>query len=380
MFATLQHFAGLPEQMTLRVIGKRNKERVLPLTDSILEMLEEVWNSHRSPQWLFASYTIVTPLSYVSALRAFKKARGECGFDDNFRPHSLRHSFATHMLEQGVDIRVIQILLGHSSIQSTQVYTHLTEPLRDNLRKLLDRTSGGLFEGKEAKHGWIRTIPLPRTGVELADVVRRFGPKYTSQYGHKMMPSQERALADIAACCTEELGGQRYRCDDCRESFWRFHSCRNRACPKCQGKRTKEWLGQREAELLPCDYFHAVATVPSELRDVFRRDQKFMYGLLMRVSAEAVKELCAKKRHLGGLPGILSVLHTWTGQLGDHPHVHMLITGGGISDDQHWEPARGEFLVPVCCLVQEDRRQVPRCCERGKAGCLPNPTYTRLEA
>lgn len=197
-------------------------------------------------------------------------------------------------------------------------------------------------------------IPLPKTGIELADVVRRFGPKYTTQYARVMMPSQRRALTDIAACCTEELGGRRYRCDDCQESFWRFHSCRNRACPKCQRKRTREWLGQREAELLPCDYFHAVATVPSELRDAFRRDQKFMYGLLMRVSAQAVKELCAKKRHLGGVPGILSVLHTWNGQLGYHPHVHMLITAGGISPDgQHWEPGRGEFLVPVAVLSKK---------------------------
>lgn len=198
------------------------------------------------------------------------------------------------------------------------------------------------------------TTPLPKVGIELADVVRRFGSKYTTQYGRVMLPSQKKVLADIAACCTEELGGRRYRCDDCRESFWRFHSCRNRACPKCQGKRTKEWLGQREAELLPCDYFHAVATVPSELRDAFRRDQKFMYGLLMQVSAEAVKELCVKKRYLGGVPGILSVLHTWNGQLGYHPHVHMLITGGGISPDgQHWEPARGEFLVPVAVLSKK---------------------------
>ena len=195
---------------------------------------------------------------------------------------------------------------------------------------------------------------LPKTGVELADVVRRFAPEYTSQYGHVMMPSQKRTLSDIAACCTEALGGRLYRCDDCEESFWRFHCCRNRACPKCQGTRTGEWLQQREAELLPCGYFHAVATVPYELRDAFRHDQKFMYGLLMRVSADAVKELCAKKRHLGGLPGILSVLHTCNAQLGYHPHVHMLITGGGISSDgEHWEPARGEFLVPVGVLSRK---------------------------
>jgi hypothetical protein len=198
------------------------------------------------------------------------------------------------------------------------------------------------------------TVYPPKTGIELADIVRRFGPKYTSKYRHVMMPSQKKALSDIAVCCTRELGGRLYRCNDCDESFWRFHGCRNRACPKCDGKRTLEWLQQREAELLPCSYFHAVATVPSELRDAFRRNQKFMYGLLMRVSAEAIKELCAKKRHLGGLPGILSVLHTWNGQLGYHPHVHMLITGGGISPDgEHWEPARGEFLVPVSVLSKK---------------------------
>lgn len=190
--------------------------------------------------------------------------------------------------------------------------------------------------------------------LELADVVRRFAPQYTSQYGPVMMPSQKRALADIAACCTRELGGRLYRCDDCSETFWRFHCCRNRSCPKCHGKQTQDWLQKRQAELLPCDYFHAVATVPSELHDVFRREQKSLYGLLMKVSAEAVKELCAKKRHLGAMPGILSVLHTWNGELRFHPHVHMLITGGGITKDgEHFEPARGKFLVPVAVLSRK---------------------------
>jgi hypothetical protein len=112
-----------------------------------------------------------------------------------------------------------------------------------------------------------------------------------------------------------------------------------------------------------------VATVPSELRDVFQRDQKFMYGLLMKVSAEAVKELCAMKRHLGALPGILSVLHTWNGQLGYHPHVHMLITAGGITDDgQRWEPARGEFLVPVGVLSRKIAAKFRDVLEQQKPG------------
>src|SRR5271166_5805263 len=138
----------------------------------------------------------------------------------------------------------------------------------------------------------------PKADVELADVVRQFGPQYTSRYGHRMMPSQKRALSDIAACCTRELGGRHYHC------------CRNRACPKCHGSQTRQWLQERQAELLPCDYFHAIVTVPSELRAAFRRNQKLLYGLLMQVSAAAVKDLCAEKRHLGALPGMLSVLHT----------------------------------------------------------------------
>ena len=141
------------QQMVLRLIGKRNKERALPLTESILDMLREVWKTHRSKRWLFPSRRIVTHLPDATARRAFHKARNECGFHDKFRPHSLRHSFATHMLQRGVDIRIIQILLGHSSIRSTEIYTHLTEPLREDLRQLLRQTTDGLFEGRRPKHG-----------------------------------------------------------------------------------------------------------------------------------------------------------------------------------------------------------------------------------
>src|ERR1700691_1681176 len=194
----------------------------------------------------------------------------------------------------------------------------------------------------------------PKRNIELADVVRRFGLDYISQYGERMLPSHRKALADIAACCTRELGGRLYRCDDCHDTFWSYHCCRNRACPKCHGSQAREWLQERQAELLPCDYFHAFVTVPKEFRAAFHRIHKLMYGLLMQVSAAAVKDLCADKRHLGALPGILSVLHTWNGRLDYHPHVHLLLTGGGITaDGQHWQPARGEFLVPVRVLSRK---------------------------
>jgi integrase/recombinase XerD len=141
------------KQMALRVIGKRNKERILPLTEPILQMLRELWKTHRSRRWLFPSRRPTTHLPEATARTAFVKARKACGFSADFTPHTLRHSFASQMLERGVDIRTIQILLGHSSLQSTEIYTHLTEPLRDQLRKLLGQTTDGLFQGRRPSHG-----------------------------------------------------------------------------------------------------------------------------------------------------------------------------------------------------------------------------------
>ena len=141
------------KQMVLRVIGKGNKERILPLSEPILQMLREVWKTHRSRRWLFPSRRLTTHLPDATARAAFIKARKACGFSSDFTPHTLRHSFASHMLEQGVDIRTIQILLGHSSLQSTEIYTHLTEPLRDQLRNLLSQTTDGLYQGRRPSHG-----------------------------------------------------------------------------------------------------------------------------------------------------------------------------------------------------------------------------------
>ncbi|MHC4996887.1 MAG: IS91 family transposase [Planctomycetota bacterium] len=187
--------------------------------------------------------------------------------------------------------------------------------------------------------------------IELADVVRRFQDDYIARFGHLMMPSQRKALADIAACMTAQMGGHQYQCGDCAERFWVYHGCRNRACPACHGRRTREWLEARQAELLPCDYYHLVATVPQETRHHFLSDQKFMYGLFMKTVAGAVIDLARDPKYVGATPGILMVLHSWTGQEQYHPHVHLLVTGGGVSDDgQLWRQPPGTFLVPVKAL------------------------------
>jgi len=132
-------------QMLLRVIGKRNKQRALPLSQPVLAMLREVWKTHRNDKWLFGNHNGTSHLSRSTARRAFNGARADCGFDDHFTPHTLRHSFATLLLQKGVDTRVVQILLGHSSIRSTQIYTHLSEPLRQDLRQLLGDFFADLF-------------------------------------------------------------------------------------------------------------------------------------------------------------------------------------------------------------------------------------------
>ncbi|MEE1544733.1 MAG: transposase zinc-binding domain-containing protein, partial [Alphaproteobacteria bacterium] len=115
---------------------------------------------------------------------------------------------------------------------------------------------------------------MARYELELADVVRRFQGPYEAQFGALMLPSHRRALHDIADCMTEAMGGGRYHCNDCDDDFWSYHGCRNRSCPKCHGRQTADWLKARTAELLPCDYFHVTATVPSELRPLCRRHQK----------------------------------------------------------------------------------------------------------
>jgi integrase/recombinase XerD len=131
--------------MLLRVIGKRNKERALPLTEPTLVMLRQVWKTHQHPLWLFPNRIGTAHLTPDSARLAFNAARAACGFPGHFTPHSLRHTFATQLLAKGVSIRIVQILLGHSSLRSTEIYTHLSEPLRRDLRELLGNFFAGLF-------------------------------------------------------------------------------------------------------------------------------------------------------------------------------------------------------------------------------------------
>jgi hypothetical protein len=163
------------------------------------------------------------------------------------------------------------------------------------------------------------------------------------------MPFTHRiAMQAIEQCRTEALGGRVYHCQDCDETQYSYHSCKNRHCPKCQNGTAEEWLDRQQDLLLPVPYFMVTFTLPAGLRWVTRSHQKTLYNLLFRASAAALQQLAHDPRFVGGQIGMVGVLHTWTRDLSYHPHVHYLVPAGGLAENgQTWLSARKDFLVPV---------------------------------
>jgi hypothetical protein len=184
--------------------------------------------------------------------------------------------------------------------------------------------------------------------LELADIIRAAGPAYVATHAGTLLPSQRRALHDIIQCRTAALGGSLYRCDDCGALDYRYHSCRSRHCPKCQTDRAQRWLDRVQERLLPCDYYLLTFTLPAQLRTVAHRHQRSVYGALLREAAATVQRVAADRAWIGGTPGILAVLHTWSRTLDYHPHVHLLVSAGGLTaDGAAWiRPAHPRFLLP----------------------------------
>jgi Putative transposase/Transposase zinc-binding domain len=186
---------------------------------------------------------------------------------------------------------------------------------------------------------------------ELAEVFRRYGGAYLARFGGDLLPSHRRAIEDILHCRTEVLGGHLLQCDHCGQEHYVYHSCRNRSCPKCHRTDTEAWLEERRQELLPVPYFHVVFTAPHELGEIIRRHQQDLYDILLRAAAQSLMKLAMDPHYVGGLIGVLCVLHTWTRTLAYHPHVHCLVPAGAVSPDRsQWQPARTSYLVPVHAL------------------------------
>src|SRR5215471_15979523 len=158
-------------------------------------------------------------------------------------------------------------------------------------------------------------------------------------------------MSAIENCRTAALGGHVLRCEKCSHMQIAYNSCRNRHCPKCQGAAAQEWLAEREAELLPVPYFHVVFSLPAQIAEIAYQNKAAIYGLLFKASSEATLTIAADPKHLGAHIGILSVLHTWGSALTHHPHVHMIVPGGGFSlDGISWVSCHPDFFLPVRVL------------------------------
>ena len=196
-----------------------------------------------------------------------------------------------------------------------------------------------------------------RGSIEVADIFRAAGPAYrAAQAGHLSL-HQLKVMAAIEICRTAALGGHVDACDDCGFVRIAYNSCRNRHCPKCQGAAAREWLAAREADLLPVGYFHVVFTLPAEIAAIAFHNKASVYDLLFRAASETMMTIAADSKHLGARIGITAVLHTWGSALTHHPHIHMIVPGGGFSlDGQRWVSSRPAFLLPVRVLAKLFRR------------------------
>jgi hypothetical protein len=198
-----------------------------------------------------------------------------------------------------------------------------------------------------------------RPALEVADIFRDFGPAWRRTNAGHVSLAQLKVMSAIERCRTAALGGHVARCesDACAHTVIAYNSCRNRHCPKCQGAAARDWLADREAELLPVGYFHVVFTLPGPIADIAFQNKRVIYDLLFKASAETMLTIAADPKHLGAKIGITSVLHTWGSAMTHHPHVHMIVPGGGISPDgSKWLSCRPKFFLPVRVLSRLFRR------------------------
>ena len=198
---------------------------------------------------------------------------------------------------------------------------------------------------------------MARPALEVADVFRDRGSAWRQANAGHVSLGQLKVMSAIESCRTAALGGHVARCEDCAYTTIAYNSCRNRHCPKCQGAAAKQWLAEREAELLPVPYYHVVFTLPAPIADIAYHNKAVIYDLLFKASAETLITIAADPKHLGARVGITAVLHTWGSALTHHPHVHMIVPGGGISlDGERWVSCRPGFFLPVRVLSRLFRR------------------------
>jgi Putative transposase/Transposase zinc-binding domain len=198
---------------------------------------------------------------------------------------------------------------------------------------------------------------VTRPALEVADIFRDHGAAWRHINAGHVSLGQLKVMSAIESCRTAALGGHVARCEACSHTHIAYNSCRNRHCPKCQAAAAKEWLADREAELLPVPYYHVVFTLPAPIADIAYQNKAVIYDILFKAAAETLITIAADPKHLGARIGLTAVLHSWGSALTHHPHVHMIVPGGGISPDgQRWIACRPGFFLPVRVLSRLFRR------------------------
>src|SRR5215475_11182402 len=198
-----------------------------------------------------------------------------------------------------------------------------------------------------------------RPALEVADILRAHGEEFRQAHAASLSPRQKRVLRAIECCRTAALGGHLERCNECGHERNAYNSCADRHCPKCQSLARAKWLEQRQAELLPVEYFHVVFTLPEPLARLSLQNKREMYDLLFRATAETLQTIAADPQHLGAQIGFFCILHSWGQSLTHHPHLHCVVPGGGISlDGSRWVACRPGFFLPVKVLSRRFKRSI----------------------
>lgn len=198
---------------------------------------------------------------------------------------------------------------------------------------------------------------MSRAKLEIADIFRAHGPAWRRDNARHVSLAQLKVMSAIEACRTEALGGHVAGCTKCGHHHIAYNSCKNRHCPKCQGPAARDWMEARAEDLLPVEYFHVVFTLPAGIARIAYWNKRAVYGLLFKSSAQSVMTIAADPRRMGAQVGMTSVLHTWGSALTHHPHVHMIVPGGGLSPGgRRWIACRPGFFLHVRVLSRLFRR------------------------
>lgn len=198
---------------------------------------------------------------------------------------------------------------------------------------------------------------MPRHALEVANIFRDHGPAYRRANAGHLNLAQLKVMSSIEACRTEALGGHVAACTKCNHQHIAYNSCKNRHCPKCQGPAARNWMAARAEDLLPVEYFHLFFTLPAKIGRIAYWNKRAVYGLLFKASAKTVATIAADPKRMGARVGMTSVLHTWGSAMTHHPHIHMIVPGGGLSPDgKRWVACKPEFFLHVRVLSRLFRR------------------------